>query len=434
VTGALIWSFPTLVHSEGKGSTISLMFALAALFLSGIAFGYFEPKRYWRWAVASILLLPIIKIIALASHASNSTSSPGLFQSLPYLIVTMPVLALQGLPVLLGASLGAAIQNSGNQDFKIKLTKDQKIALLGALLGLLCCLLYFLLSSSYQSANHFTLLKLSGVLLCIVSACISFLAPHRVSRWALALGNGVVACVVFRILLNGILHPGSNNLFPIAIFFSSVFSYPFAFIGAYLGFYLKTGNNKMYKAFLIIAFILVATWQLLGPSLRKMQQEADFRQNSREFIFKVRHNSRGASINGNKLWLQFEANRFNIEDKKAWDNNQSVYVTFENDSLGFARILDVTKTRPDSSQYWVKTMAIRNSIDSSFLRINYPFSNFPIEEKHAHAVETDFVSKMKDSLSLITLKVFITENKFHVGDLSVDSLKFSDFVKKLDKK
>ncbi len=114
--------------------------------------------------------------------------------------------------------------------------------------------------------------------------------------------------------------------------------------------------------------------------------------------------------------------------------NQSVYVTFEKDSLGFARILEVTKNQPVSSEFWVKTMAIRNSGDSSFLRINYPFSNYPIEEKYLQAVETDFVNKMKDSLSLITLKVYIMENKFHVGDLRVDSLKFSDFVKKLDKK
>jgi hypothetical protein len=43
-SGALIWSFPALVHSGGKGSSSSMLIALAALFISGIAFGYFEPK------------------------------------------------------------------------------------------------------------------------------------------------------------------------------------------------------------------------------------------------------------------------------------------------------------------------------------------------------------------------------------------------------
>lgn len=41
---------------------------------------------------------------------------------------------------------------------------------------------------------------------------------------------------------------------------------------------------------------------------------------------------------------------------------------------------------------------------------------------------------MKDSLSLITLKVFIVDNYFIVSDLSVDSYKFSDFLKDVDRK
>jgi len=433
-TGALIWSVPSMIQSGGKGSDSILLMAVAAMILSGIAFGYFEPRRYWRWALASILPLPLIEITAFIINPSNAAGNSGMLHSLPYLIVKIPIYILQGLPLLLGAAAGAAIQHSDRIGFGIKISRDQKIWLLGAVIGSLCCLLYFLISESYQSAFPFSLLKAFVVLLIVVSACFGFIYPQSVSRWAFAIGTGVVALVDLRIIISIFMDPGSNNLFPIAIFFAIVLSYPFTFVGAYIGLYLKTGESLLIKILMIIVFTLVATEQLLGPPLKKSYHEADLRQKTNEFTFKVRHNSRGASVNGNKLWLQFEANKFKIKDKKAWDNNQSVYVTFEKDSLGFAWIQEVTKNQPVNSKYWVKTMAIRNSGDSSFLRINYPFSNFPIEEKYAKGVETGFISKMKDSLSLITLKVFIKENQFQIGDLSIDSLIYSDFVRKLDKK
>jgi hypothetical protein len=47
--------------------------------------------------------------------------------------------------------------------------------------------------------------------------------------------------------------------------------------------------------------------------------------------------------------------------------------------------------------------------------------------------EIVFHSKMKDSLSLITLKVYINEIYFVVSDLSVYGQEFSDLAKSLRK-
>jgi hypothetical protein len=212
-----------------------------------------------------------------------------------------------------------------------------------------------------------------------------------------------------------------------------ILSYPFAFIGAYTGLYLKKGENRNLKRFLTASFAIGAVALLSGPFLMNLRREAIISQKANEFTFKVRHNVKGTPIRGNNLWLQFEANRFKIENKNAWDNNQSVYVSFERDSLGFARIQDVTRNQPVRSVYWIKTMGIRNNEDSSFLRINYPFSNYLLDEKIAREAERVLRSKMKDTLSLITLKVYLKENSFLVSDLKVDGVKFSDFVRNYDK-
>ncbi len=199
------------------------------------------------------------------------------------------------------------------------------------------------------------------------------------------------------------------------------------------------------KIVLVVAFAIVAIAQLSVPSLM-IRRQADIALTGNEFKFKIRHNGRGASIRGNYVWLQFEANRFIIEDKKEWENGQTVFVTFGTDSDGFARVKDVTKEKPLKSKDWVKVRAflnirdstsnkkararnIINYIDYSYLQLNYPFSNYFIEDSNLKNVEKSFSEKMGDSLCTISLKVKIRENQFLSGDLMLDSVSFKDFAK-----
>lgn len=201
------------------------------------------------------------------------------------------------------------------------------------------------------------------------------------------------------------------------------------------------------KSLLIAAFALVALAQLLVPTLM-ISSKADYALKGNEFTFKVRHNRTGYTVRGNNLWLQFEADKFRVLDKKDWENSQSVYVTFERDSLGYAFVKEVSKEQPLSTEDWLKVKAFlnvrdsvnntrvgarrfRDQIDYNFLRLSYPFSNFFTESKESNEAAKEFLRTMNDTLKTISLKVHIRENQFLVGDLSVDSLKFSDFVKKV---
>jgi hypothetical protein len=203
------------------------------------------------------------------------------------------------------------------------------------------------------------------------------------------------------------------------------------------------------KIWLIVAFAIVAIAQLFVP-YKMISRQAEIAQTGNEFKFKIRHNRWGATIRGNFISLQFDADKFKIKDKKDWENSQSVFVTFDKDSLGFARVHNVTKEKPLDSKDWVKARAILmirdstsnkrararnliNYIDYSYLQLNYPFDKYNIEDTNAKGVGISLSEKMRDSLCNFTLDVKILENKFLAGDLKLDSVTFREFVKGLGK-
>ena len=106
LAGAVLWSLPGLLHPAGKDGGTFLLIATLGLLLFGFAIGYFKPERPWRWALASVLLLPVIELITFSVAPKEVASSFSLVQLLPYLLVKVPIYALQGLPVLIGAYLG----------------------------------------------------------------------------------------------------------------------------------------------------------------------------------------------------------------------------------------------------------------------------------------------------------------------------------------
>jgi hypothetical protein len=196
-----------------------------------------------------------------------------------------------------------------------------------------------------------------------------------------------------------------------------------------------------HKTLILSAFVLVALAQLFVP-YQMISKEAGYASSGREFQFRIRHNrpddfrrgNTGSSIQGKYIWFQLEQDKWKVTDKKAWDAGQTVYVSFTSDNLGYAMPLEVTKTKPVSTDSWVKAGAYLNRKDSSTLHLIYPFNNYYLEDNTTKEIESALTRKLNDSLSTFCLKVSIRENQFMVNDLVVDSLSFKDFVKKIREK
>jgi uncharacterized membrane-anchored protein len=196
-----------------------------------------------------------------------------------------------------------------------------------------------------------------------------------------------------------------------------------------------------HKSLLLLAFVFVAAIQLFIP-IQMISKQAGFAVSGKDFIFRVKHNTpedfrrgnTGSSIQGKYIWLQFEEEKLKVNDKKEWDSGQTVYVSFATDSLGYAKILSVTKTKPVTGNDWMKAGAYLNRKDSSNLHLNYRFNSYYVEDNNTKDIDSALTRRLDNPLSTICLKVSIRENQFLVKDLVVDSLPFKEFVKKVREK
>jgi hypothetical protein len=245
LTGAILWSCPFLLHADGKDRGTSFLIATLALLLSGIVFGYFKPQRPWRWALASVLPLPIIELITFAAVPKEAMGSFSLVQILPYLLVKVPIYALQGLPVLIGAYLAGYAKKRATRDESSIVPKgSNRIGCLGFSLGLLASGIPLLVSKQEMPLIPWVI----GLFLCSVGLAV--LKPERVWRWAIAVGFGLPAAVIIRIIIDLTQDSSEHNLFPIEIFISLVIAAPCTFAGAYVGLlskslYSRTGKKRV---------------------------------------------------------------------------------------------------------------------------------------------------------------------------------------------
>jgi len=100
IAGALLWLVTSVVSGQGEAWDSSLYWTVAyplAILFSGLL-GYLAPRRPWRWALAVMLVQPVVMV--LTSPASPSMLPLGLVL---FLILSLPAMAA----ALLGAFVRA---------------------------------------------------------------------------------------------------------------------------------------------------------------------------------------------------------------------------------------------------------------------------------------------------------------------------------------
>jgi len=187
------------------------------------------------------------------------------------------------------------------------------------------------------------------------------------------------------------------------------------------------------KKLIISAFIVIAIAQLFVP-WQMISQQPKLAETGVEFKFKIDskaksdNNWAGASIRGKYIWLKFEEDQMEIVNKKEWEQIQSAYVLFTKDSLGFAKIEAVTKTRPPNSIEWVKARTWVHWKDSTSLHLEYPFNMYYFKDANPKEVESIIKNGLNDSLKVNYLSVKIRENQFFVNDLIIDGISFKERI------
>ncbi len=138
------------------------------------------------------------------------------------------------------------------------------------------------------------------------------------------------------------------------------------------------------KKVFVVALVLMILVQLLVPASMIWDSEQVLEEG--EVIkLKTKPIDPTDPFRGKYITLSFEEDSWFVDDKRHWERDQTIYVSFVPDQDGYAIIDAVSKSVPVSGVY-VKAK-VRYSFRSQTIRIKYPFERYYMEESKAYDAE-----------------------------------------------
>ncbi len=181
-------------------------------------------------------------------------------------------------------------------------------------------------------------------------------------------------------------------------------------------------------------FILVSVAQVL-VLIQMIANQPDLETTGTPYKFKidprVRADQDNTAYSGDFIWLRFEISRMKLVNNKDWKHNRSLYLVLSKDSLGYAKVESVSKTKPSTTSDWIRAAWWVNWKDSTEINLNLPFNQYYIKNGDRKDVESLIKTGLKDSLKTSYLNVKIRENQFLSGDLMIGDVSFKDMLKKI---
>jgi uncharacterized membrane-anchored protein len=125
---------------------------------------------------------------------------------------------------------------------------------------------------------------------------------------------------------------------------------------------------------------------------------------------------------GKYIVLNFRDNHIKVPAKKdTRNNNDKIFVTFEADKNGFARIKEIHNTPPGHDDYLesgIWYMSQEN--DSTSIFVEYPFNKFYMEEYKAPKTERIYFERVRDSSQKVYALVSILKGDAVINDVFIN--------------
>ena len=185
------------------------------------------------------------------------------------------------------------------------------------------------------------------------------------------------------------------------------------------------------KALILISFLLMVGAQWYIP-YQMIQDQSTTLATGNMYKFKIAPVDPEDPFRGKFLRLSFQSNEIKVAPEPFWEVGESVYVQFGKDALGFARIVDLTKTEPDGGQIdYIKT-TIQNIYgdDSLTVFVEYPFDRYYINERMAEPLEKILAENLMDSTSLNYATVRIRSGQAVLEEVYIDEVSVPEWYKK----
>lgn len=153
-------------------------------------------------------------------------------------------------------------------------------------------------------------------------------------------------------------------------------------------------NNKLLP---LVLLGLLALLQLYVPASMIFERE-EVLEKGRAYQFVLEPVDPGDPFRGKYLTLHFSHDTLSMSDLGTVPNDQWAYVTFRLDQAGFARIHQISPTRPAQTADYLKTRVSYSQQDHRIRAfVDFPFDRFYLEESKARPAEKAYAAAMQDS-------------------------------------
>jgi uncharacterized membrane-anchored protein len=185
---------------------------------------------------------------------------------------------------------------------------------------------------------------------------------------------------------------------------------------------------------LFIIFLIVVVAQLFIPTQMILNQESVLKYGTL-YKFKTQPMDPNDPFKGKYINLNYEIDTFKTPDS-LWQRNETIYVYIETDSLGYAKIDQISRTILDDNKndYFLAKAGWYSKFDYK-LNIKIPFNRFYMEETKAYDAEV-VTNRPQNTDSLLTTYalVYVNGGEAVLNDVLVDGMSIKDFVERESEK
>jgi|TARA_B100001173_G_scaffold297426_1_gene294046 uncharacterized membrane-anchored protein len=154
---------------------------------------------------------------------------------------------------------------------------------------------------------------------------------------------------------------------------------------------------KIDKKTILILFIFVAIAQLAVP-ISMIYKKESVAKSGEIYKFKTRPIDPYDPFRGKYITLNFERKSIEVEDREEWEDGEMAFFTLKKDSLGYAEVFDISKSKPKNGDFIKMKVAIyhRGTMGKT-ISYKLPFDRFYMNEDEALNAEIEYEKANRNS-------------------------------------
>jgi len=177
-------------------------------------------------------------------------------------------------------------------------------------------------------------------------------------------------------------------------------------------------------------FVALALVQLFVPAQMILGREKVLNEGT-AYKFKTRPVDPSDPFRGKYITLNYELNSAETKDT-LWGRNEVIYVKLNKDSLGFASVSKVSRSKFAFSDDFVKAKVRWYNSNEKEVDFDLEFDRYYMEESKAYDAELVYRESLRDGLpeNDTYAIVFVKEGEAVLADVIINEVPIKDYVEK----